>query len=37
MDGLILDTETISNKLLIDIFSKYDINLNEEIYQKQLD
>lgn len=36
MDGLILDTETISNKLLIDIFSKYDINLNEEIISKTI-
>lgn len=36
MDGLILDTETISNKLLIDIFSKYDINLNEEIILKTI-
>lgn len=36
MDGLILDTESISNKLLIDIFSKYDINLNEEIISKTI-
>ena len=36
MDGLILDTEIISNKLLIDIFSKYDINLNEEIISKTI-
>lgn len=36
MDGLILDTETISNKLLINIFSKYDINLNEEIISKTI-
>lgn len=36
MDGLILDTEYISNRLLINLFKKYDVKLKENIVARTI-